>query len=139
MNIRSLLDLLNTAGEVWQDRALCAQVGFDIFFPEKGGSTHEAKQVCGSCPVRDECLEYALAENVSHGVWGGLSAPQREELRRQRFEGDPRRQRKQYAVKRDAQIAKLATIGASSRVIANQVGVSTRTVFRARKRLDQAA
>jgi WhiB family redox-sensing transcriptional regulator len=134
-----LVDLLDIAGEVWQDRAVCAQVGFDMFFPEKGGSTQEAKQVCEGCPVRAECLEYALTENIGHGIWGGLSVPEREKLRRQRIEGDPRRQRKQYAVKRDAQIAKLCTLGVASRVIADQVGVSPRTVFRARNRLDQAA
>ncbi len=44
----------------WQDRALCAQTDPEAFFPEKGGSTREAKQVCRSCEVRAECLEYAL-------------------------------------------------------------------------------
>ena len=44
----------------WQERALCAQTDPEAFFPEKGGSTREAKRVCLSCEVRQECLEYAL-------------------------------------------------------------------------------
>ena len=43
----------------WQERALCAQTDPEAFFPEKGGSTREAKRVCLSCEVRGECLEYA--------------------------------------------------------------------------------
>ena len=46
----------------WQDRALCAQTDPEAFFPEKGGSTREAKKVCLGCDVRAECLEYALDE-----------------------------------------------------------------------------
>ena len=44
----------------WQERALCAQTDPEAFFPEKGGSTREAKKVCLTCEVRDDCLEYAL-------------------------------------------------------------------------------
>ncbi|MSX47926.1 MAG: WhiB family transcriptional regulator, partial [Actinobacteria bacterium] len=42
----------------WQERSLCAQTDPEAFFPEKGGSTREAKRVCMSCDVRSECLEY---------------------------------------------------------------------------------
>ena len=50
------------SGELpWQDRALCAQTDPEAFFPEKGGSTREAKRVCRSCEVRAECLEYAAS------------------------------------------------------------------------------
>jgi WhiB family transcriptional regulator, redox-sensing transcriptional regulator len=48
----------------WQERALCAQTDPEAFFPEKGGSTREAKRVCLSCDVRSECLEYALGRAV---------------------------------------------------------------------------
>src|SRR4029079_2407910 len=60
-------------GEDWQERALCAQVDPDSFFPEKGGSTREAKRICQGCEVRSECLEYALAHDERFGIWGGLS------------------------------------------------------------------
>ena len=39
----------------WQERALCAQTDPESFFPEKGGSTREAKKVCLACEVRSEC------------------------------------------------------------------------------------
>jgi WhiB family redox-sensing transcriptional regulator len=57
----------------WQERALCAQTDPEAFFPEKGGSTREAKKVCLACDVRGECLEYALANDERFGIWGGLS------------------------------------------------------------------
>ncbi len=68
----------------WRLRALCAQTDNDIFFPEKGGSTREAKQVCSNCEVRSECLEYALRSGEQFGIWGGLSKAERNRLRKQR-------------------------------------------------------
>ncbi|MDQ2723715.1 MAG: WhiB family transcriptional regulator, partial [Actinomycetota bacterium] len=41
--------------EQWQERALCSQTDPEAFFPEKGGSTREAKRICTGCEVRDEC------------------------------------------------------------------------------------
>ena len=67
----------------WTARALCGEVGGDEWFPEKGGSVREAKAVCRQCPVRPECLDHALANDERFGVWGGLSWPQRRELKRQ--------------------------------------------------------
>ena len=69
---------------VWQERALCAQTDPEAFFPEKGGSTREAKRVCLSCDVRVECLEYALAHEDAgrFGIWGGLSERERRRVRR---------------------------------------------------------
>ena len=66
----------------WQERALCAQTDPEAFFPEKGGSTREAKRVCLSCDVRGECLEYALAHDERFGIWGGLSERERRRLKR---------------------------------------------------------
>lgn len=67
----------------WQDQALCAEVDTDLFFPEDGGSVKAPKRVCRGCPVRAECLEYALGTGQRHGVWGGLSEHERRVLRRQ--------------------------------------------------------
>ncbi len=75
-------DLLEETVLSWQDRALCAQTDPEAFFPEKGGSTREAKRVCASCEVRSECLEYALANDERFGIWGGLSERERRKLRR---------------------------------------------------------
>ncbi|HEX7354320.1 MAG TPA: WhiB family transcriptional regulator [Mycobacteriales bacterium] len=78
-----LFGLEPPAGELaWQERALCAQTDPESFFPEKGGSTREAKRVCTSCEVSAECLEYALAHDERFGIWGGLSERERRRLRR---------------------------------------------------------
>ena len=66
----------------WQERALCAQTDPEAFFPEKGGSTREAKRICTGCKVRAECLEYALAHDERFGIWGGLSERERRRLKR---------------------------------------------------------
>ena len=66
----------------WQERALCAQTDPEAFFPEKGGSTREAKKVCTQCEVRAECLDYALANDERFGIWGGLSERERRKLKR---------------------------------------------------------
>ena len=66
----------------WQTEALCAQTDPEAFFPEKGGSTRDAKKVCASCTVRTECLEYALANDERFGIWGGMSERERRRLRK---------------------------------------------------------
>jgi WhiB family transcriptional regulator, redox-sensing transcriptional regulator len=75
------LDLVGEAQE-WQEKALCAQTDPEAFFPEKGGSTREAKKICTDCEVKAECLEYALANDERFGIWGGLSERERRRLRR---------------------------------------------------------
>ena len=68
----------------WQDEANCLGVDPDLFFPERGASTREAKEVCRGCVVREECLEYALVNGEKFGIWGGLSERERRRMRRQR-------------------------------------------------------
>ena len=78
----SLDDLFGAAEQEWQEQALCAQTDPEAFFPEKGGSTREAKRICQACAVRDECLEYALLNDERFGIWGGLSERERRRLKR---------------------------------------------------------
>ena len=66
----------------WQERALCSQTDPEAFFPEKGGSTREAKRICTGCEVSSECLEYALEHDERFGIWGGLSERERRRLKR---------------------------------------------------------
>jgi WhiB family redox-sensing transcriptional regulator len=66
----------------WQTDSLCAQTDPEAFFPEKGGSTRDAKKICGSCEVRNQCLEYALQNDERFGIWGGLSERERRKLRK---------------------------------------------------------
>ena len=56
----------------WHDFANCLGVDPDLFFPERGASTKEAKEVCRGCVVRDDCLEYALQNGEKFGIWGGM-------------------------------------------------------------------
>jgi WhiB family redox-sensing transcriptional regulator len=66
----------------WQTDSLCAQTDPEAFFPEKGGSTRDAKKICASCEVRNMCLEYALENDERFGIWGGLSERERRKLRK---------------------------------------------------------
>ena len=68
----------------WQEYANCLGVDPDLFFPERGASTREAKEVCRGCVVREQCLEYALVNGEKFGIWGGLSERERRRIRRQR-------------------------------------------------------
>jgi len=65
----------------WQDYANCVGVNPDLMFPERGASTSEAKAICAGCVVREECLEYALAASIKHGIWGGKSERERRRIR----------------------------------------------------------
>jgi WhiB family redox-sensing transcriptional regulator len=68
----------------WQTDALCAQTDPEAFFPEKGGSTRDAKRICTTCEVKAQCLDYALQNDERFGIWGGLSERERRRLRRAR-------------------------------------------------------
>lgn len=78
----SLLSGDPTQEAAWQDKALCAETDPEAFFPEKGTSSRGAKSICAACPVRHECLEYALANDERFGIWGGLSESERRIVRR---------------------------------------------------------
>jgi WhiB family redox-sensing transcriptional regulator len=71
----------------WRERALCPQTDPETFFPDKGGSTREAKMICAACEVRAECLDYALANDERFGIWGGLSERERRKLKHDRRNG----------------------------------------------------
>ncbi|MGH9071100.1 MAG: WhiB family transcriptional regulator [Acidimicrobiales bacterium] len=68
----------------WHQRANCMGVDPELFFPQRGGSTQEAKAVCRGCVVREDCLEYAISYGEKFGIWGGMSERERRRLRRSR-------------------------------------------------------
>jgi len=77
-------DFQGIAGDAYSEQrmaryegALCAQSDPEVFFPEKGESSKNAKLICAACPCRDLCLEDALVNDEQHGIWGGLSYPER--------------------------------------------------------------
>ncbi|MBI5088429.1 MAG: WhiB family transcriptional regulator [Actinobacteria bacterium] len=85
--LASSLALAN-ADYTWRNRAVCKDTDPDLFFPV--GTTGQAlvqidraKEVCGTCPVKSECLDYALETNQDSGIWGGLDEEQRRNIRRQ--------------------------------------------------------
>ena len=81
--MRMLLQEPN-AEDSWQSLASCIESDPDLFFPERGASTNEAKRICRACLVREECLEYALTNGEKFGIWGGLDERQRRHVRRER-------------------------------------------------------
>ena len=85
--LASSLALAN-ADYSWRNQAICRDTDPDLFFPI--GTTGQAlvqidraKEVCEVCPVKNECLEYALETNQDSGIWGGLDEEQRRNIRRQ--------------------------------------------------------
>lgn len=68
----------------WYERAKCAGLALGPFFSGKPADIRYAKRVCEDCPVRLACLDEALGRDRQWGVWGGLSAPERELLLRDR-------------------------------------------------------
>ena len=66
----------------WFADAVCSSADPDAWFPELGGDPRPAQRICRTCPVIDECLDYALKNNFRHGVYGGLTGRQRRKLQR---------------------------------------------------------
>lgn len=72
----------------WMSQGLCAQTDPEAFYPEKGGSSREAKATCGRCGVRDDCLTYALDHEERFGIWGGASERERRKLKKRKAAAD---------------------------------------------------
>ena len=75
----------------WADRALCAEADPDAWFPKKDQRSlgRAAQQICGHCPVRKQCLDYALPGadtwgGIAIGIWGGTTLRERDQMRQQR-------------------------------------------------------
>ncbi len=74
--------------EDWRAYALCAASDVDVWFAAGAVEHKQAKRICGACPVRRECLAYAMDARVDHGIWGGLTERERRRLRRRAGAGD---------------------------------------------------
>ncbi|MFJ8857925.1 WhiB family transcriptional regulator [Streptomyces sp. NPDC102451] len=73
----------------WRMHAACREEDPDLFFPIGSSGpalvqAEEAKAVCGICPVREQCLEWALEKGQDAGVWGGMDENERRALKRRR-------------------------------------------------------
>lgn len=71
----------------WMAKGRCNELPPSMFFPSDGVGVEIARRLCADCPVKEPCLEYALAERIDHGVWGGASERERRRiLKRRRLE-----------------------------------------------------
>lgn len=68
----------------WMVQGNCRNFPPAMFFPSDGAGVERARAICASCPVATQCLEYALAEHIDHGVWGGCSERERRRIAKRR-------------------------------------------------------
>ena len=68
--------------DTWMNDAECKKLNPEVFFPSDGVGVSAAQRVCAECPVKAECLEYALTYRIEHGVWGGASERERRRMLR---------------------------------------------------------
>ncbi len=68
----------------WRKRAACRGIDPEMFFPVTDEDAEEAKAICATCPVREACLEHALAHREREGVWGGATERERRRIIRHR-------------------------------------------------------
>jgi len=114
----------------WRELAACRGADLDVFFPERGESAGPARQVCAACPVRQPCLDYAITNRITHGVWGGLTERERRALQ----------SRWVRASRRDRDRAVLAAVAAgyTAEAIGRSFGLSRTSVTRIARTGDDA-
>lgn len=84
----SMLRALARGG--WQERGTCRQTDPELWFADTSRRTKaRAASICGSCPVRRQCLSWAVVFDEEYGVWGGLDAAERLPLHRRLATGEP--------------------------------------------------
>ncbi len=79
-----MTDSKKTNTLVWRQRAACRGVDPDIFYPMSDDDAGDAKAICGQCPVKGACLEWALTSREKEGVWGGATERERRRIIRRR-------------------------------------------------------
>jgi WhiB family redox-sensing transcriptional regulator len=114
--------------KAWMQDAACRGADPELFFPVRGETTYEAKAVCAGCPVRFECLEYALRHSERFGIWGGLGERERRRLRQAR--GINNSGRPLFSPSERRRIAALDQQGRTDSDIASEMGCTIRTVQR---------
>ena len=106
----------------WRELAACRGADLEVFFPERGESAEPARQVCAACPVRQPCLDYAITNRITHGIWGGLTERERRALR----SGWVRASRRE----RDRAILAAEAAGYTAAAIGRSFGLSRTSVTR---------
>jgi WhiB family transcriptional regulator, redox-sensing transcriptional regulator len=106
----------------WRYRAACRGTDLNVFFPGRGESAEPARQICAGCPVRQPCLDYALSQGITHGIWGGLTERDRRPLR-VHHTAAARQQR-------DEAITAAAAAGSTMAAIGRRFGLAATSVSR---------
>lgn len=69
----------------WRERAVCAEADPEAWFPVKGANPSRVKAICATCPVRQQCLDFAISQEFRvDGIWGGTTEDERRPLRREK-------------------------------------------------------
>ena len=110
----------------WRELAACRGADLVVFFPGRGESAEPARQVCAACPVRQPCLDYAITNRITHGIWGGLTERERRVLQ-SRWVRASRRER-------DEAIAAASAAGYTKASIGRAFGLARVSVSRALSR-----
>ena len=110
----------------WRELAACRGADLEVFFPGRGESAGPARQVCAACPVRQPCLDYAITNRITHGIWGGLTERERRALQ-SRWVRAARRER-------DEAIAAASAAGYTKASIGRAFGLAHTSVSRALSR-----
>jgi WhiB family transcriptional regulator, redox-sensing transcriptional regulator len=106
----------------WREQAACRGTDLDVFYPERGQTAGSARQVCAQCPVRQPCLDYALSNRITHGIWGGLTERERRPLQ-SRWVQEARRDR-------DRAVLAAGAAGHTTAAIGRSFGLSRTSVTR---------
>jgi WhiB family redox-sensing transcriptional regulator len=106
----------------WRELAACRGIDLDVFFPGRGESAGPARCVCTACPVRQQCLDYAITNRITHGIWGGLTERERRALR----SGWVRASRRD----RDRAVLAAEAAGCTAEAIGRSFGLSRTSVTR---------
>ena len=110
----------------WRELAACRGTDLEVFFPERGETAGLARRVCAACPVRQPCLDYAITNRITHGIWGGLTERERR-APRSRWVRAARRER-------DEAVAVASAAGYTKASIGRAFGLARTSVSRALSR-----
>lgn len=69
--------------EDWRSLRACKGMSVTLFFPKNRSEFVTARNICRSCPVSAECLNYAVSKQIAYGVWGGTGERERAKLIRE--------------------------------------------------------
>jgi hypothetical protein len=106
----------------WRELAACRGTDLNLFFPGRGESAEPARQVCAACPVRQPCLDYAVSNAITDGIWGGLTERERRALRSSYLRA--------VRLERDRGVAATVAAGYTAAAIGRSFGVSRTSVTR---------